>query len=63
MNQVTTESNLDMMFTKNIILNDKEWVVVSATIKYVLKNMVDPKSETAETLEIIRNKIINAKQE
>ena len=63
MNQITTKSNLDMMFTKNIILNDKEWVIVSATIKYVLKNLLDPKSETAMDLEIIRNKIINAKQE
>lgn len=60
MENVTTESNLDMMFTKDIILNDKEWVVVSATIKYVLNNLLDPKSETAETLGIIRNKIINA---
>lgn len=61
MENVTTESNLDMMFTKDIILNDKEWVVVSATIKYVLNNLLDPKSETAETLGIIRNKIINGK--
>ena len=49
------------MNSKNITLNDHQWVVVSATIKYVLK-FVDPKSETAEELAEIRDKIINAKQ-
>ena len=49
------------MNSKNITLNDHQWVVVSATIKYVLK-LVDPNSETAEELAEIRDKIINAKQ-
>ena len=61
--EITTKSNFNMMFSKKIILSDHEWIVVSATIKYVLKNLLDPKSETAMDLEIIRDKIINAKQE
>ena len=63
MKEITTASNFNMMFSKKIILSDHEWVVVSATIKYVLKHLLDPKSETAMDLEIIRDKIINAKQE
>lgn len=62
MAQITTQSNTNMMFSKDIILNDHEWIVVSATIRYVLKHLLDPKSETALDLEIIRDKIINAKQ-
>lgn len=63
MKEITTTSNFNMMFSKKIILSDHEWIVISATIKYVLKNLLDPKSETAMDLEIIRDKIINAKQE
>jgi hypothetical protein len=45
---------------QNIRLTYHEWVVVSATIKYVLKNLLDPASESAKDLKKIRDKIINA---
>jgi len=44
---------------QNIKLTDHEWVVVSATIKYVLK-LVEPNSDTAKELKAIRDRIINA---
>ena len=44
---------------QNIKLTDHEWVVVSATIKYVLK-LVEPDSDTAKELRQIRDRIINA---
>ena len=47
------------MNNKDIQLTDHEWVVVSATIKYVLK-LVEPDSDTAKELKEIRDRIINA---
>ena len=47
------------MNSKNITLNDHQWVVVSATIRYVLK-LVEPDSDTAKELREIRDRIINA---
>ena len=44
---------------ENIKLTDHEWVVISATIKYVLK-LVEPDSDTAKELKDIRDRIINA---
>ena len=44
---------------ENIKLTNHEWVVVSATIKYVLK-LVEPDSDTAKELKDIRDRIINA---
>jgi len=47
------------MNNKDVKLTNHEWVVVSATIKYVLK-LVEPDSETAKELKDIRDRIINA---
>ncbi len=47
------------MNNKDVKLTNHEWVVVSATIKYVLK-LVEPDSDTAKELKDIRDRIINA---
>ena len=60
-----SKAEVDALVGKKIDLTNMEWNTLSATIKYVLENLLDAdggKSQLANDLKIIRKKIINAKQ-
>ena len=60
-----SKAEVDALVGKKIDLTNMEWNTLSATIKYVLENLLDAdggKSQLANDLKMIRKKIINAKQ-
>jgi len=65
MQKFMSKAEVDALVGKKIDLTNMEWNTLSATIKYVLENLLDAdggKSQLANDLKIIRKKIINAKQ-
>ena len=65
MQKFMSKAEVDALVGKKIDLTNMEWNTLSATIKYVLENLLDAdggKSQLANDLKIIREKIINAKQ-
>jgi len=65
MQKFMSKAEVDTLVGKKIELTDMEWITLSATIKYVLENLLDAdggKSQLANDLKIIREKIVNAKQ-
>ena len=65
MQKFMSKAEVDALVGKKIDLTNMEWNTLSATIKYVLENLLDAdggKSQLANDLKMIRKKIINAKQ-